>query len=270
MCLRIFFFFQAEDGIRDVAVTGVQTCALPIYRAGGALSDDLNSGCTGKSASRRPIAIAQGQRRRDRMAARQSILLDSLDRDLPAADFPAREGLREPTAVGFLERDLERNRQPDRRLPGDPWTWRLLGGDPREISLHSVRHLSLRPAVAARRRDPDVRRTFLRVEPAELVAQGVGAGVGRSTGRDRLIDVGRRLRAAFCFTGSVGRAAGYPDARNVRARLWLSTRDCRGTRPPFKATGDPFALRALCRTHPWRSADQPAVHGQRHVSIVHA
>src|SRR5205809_3770577 len=27
----IFFFFQAEDGIRDVAVTGVQTCALPIF-----------------------------------------------------------------------------------------------------------------------------------------------------------------------------------------------------------------------------------------------
>src|SRR3989449_8615476 len=27
-----FFFFQAEDGIRDVAVTGVQTCALPILR----------------------------------------------------------------------------------------------------------------------------------------------------------------------------------------------------------------------------------------------
>src|SRR5205809_4536231 len=29
-----FFFFQAEDGIRDVAVTGVQTCALPISRSG--------------------------------------------------------------------------------------------------------------------------------------------------------------------------------------------------------------------------------------------
>ena len=28
--MHIFFFFQAEDGIRDVAVTGVQTCALPI------------------------------------------------------------------------------------------------------------------------------------------------------------------------------------------------------------------------------------------------
>src|SRR3989441_13183799 len=28
----IFFFFQAEDGIRDKLVTGVQTCALPICR----------------------------------------------------------------------------------------------------------------------------------------------------------------------------------------------------------------------------------------------
>src|SRR2546430_8007127 len=28
--LCVFFFFQAEDGIRDLTVTGVQTCALPI------------------------------------------------------------------------------------------------------------------------------------------------------------------------------------------------------------------------------------------------
>src|SRR5438034_6985118 len=34
MCFFVFFFFfffQAEDGIRDHCVTGVQTCALPIY-----------------------------------------------------------------------------------------------------------------------------------------------------------------------------------------------------------------------------------------------
>src|SRR5690554_7035231 len=30
----IFFFFQAEDGIRDLYVTGLQTCALPISAAG--------------------------------------------------------------------------------------------------------------------------------------------------------------------------------------------------------------------------------------------
>src|SRR5207249_9053185 len=31
----LFFFFQAEDGIRDRNVTGVQTCALPISKTGG-------------------------------------------------------------------------------------------------------------------------------------------------------------------------------------------------------------------------------------------
>src|SRR5256885_3024899 len=30
LCVFFFFFFQAEDGIRDYKVTGVQTCALPI------------------------------------------------------------------------------------------------------------------------------------------------------------------------------------------------------------------------------------------------
>src|SRR5256884_6544847 len=37
-----FFFFQAEDGIRDVAVTGVQTCALPISPADMFLGDDFH------------------------------------------------------------------------------------------------------------------------------------------------------------------------------------------------------------------------------------
>src|SRR5256886_9195638 len=32
--LLVVFFFQAEDGIRDLTVTGVQTCALPILPAG--------------------------------------------------------------------------------------------------------------------------------------------------------------------------------------------------------------------------------------------
>src|SRR5690606_40285103 len=32
--VSVFFFFQAEDGIRDFHVTGVQTCALPILKFG--------------------------------------------------------------------------------------------------------------------------------------------------------------------------------------------------------------------------------------------
>src|SRR5690625_3372877 len=34
-----FFFFQAEDGIRDGHVTGVQTCALPIFVEAGATDE---------------------------------------------------------------------------------------------------------------------------------------------------------------------------------------------------------------------------------------
>src|SRR6266542_6546405 len=34
------FFFQAEDGIRDATVTGVQTCALPIFAPGGLVAGD--------------------------------------------------------------------------------------------------------------------------------------------------------------------------------------------------------------------------------------
>src|SRR5215467_8705428 len=45
-----FFFFQAEDGIRDYKVTGVQTCALPISRRGQDPAFDL---CTDRIARRR-------------------------------------------------------------------------------------------------------------------------------------------------------------------------------------------------------------------------
>src|SRR3712207_8733725 len=45
------FFFQAEDGIRDIGVTGVQTCALPI-------SGITNSEGAGVSAGRTVTALA--------------------------------------------------------------------------------------------------------------------------------------------------------------------------------------------------------------------
>src|SRR5699024_4516927 len=45
----IIFFFQAEDGIRDRNVTGVQTCALPIFPAIDALDADVISIETSRS-----------------------------------------------------------------------------------------------------------------------------------------------------------------------------------------------------------------------------
>src|SRR2546430_7310786 len=39
----VFFFFQAEDGIRDLTVTGVQTCALPISPKGSSIDSDWST-----------------------------------------------------------------------------------------------------------------------------------------------------------------------------------------------------------------------------------
>src|SRR5439155_5879933 len=61
--VSIFFFFQAEDGIRDGHVTGVQTCALPISNAGRsrrAVAAGQPSGCgpvlNGRRSLRRLLA----------------------------------------------------------------------------------------------------------------------------------------------------------------------------------------------------------------------
>src|SRR2546430_10203452 len=54
----VFFFFQAEDGIRDLTVTGVQTCALPISMA-ASLPDPALDGFSGRRRRRRqrPLAL---------------------------------------------------------------------------------------------------------------------------------------------------------------------------------------------------------------------
>src|SRR2546427_10565824 len=56
--LFFFFFFQAEDGIRDLTVTGVQTCALPIWTRQLVLVEDPESHAGSSPALRRP-AIEQ-------------------------------------------------------------------------------------------------------------------------------------------------------------------------------------------------------------------
>src|SRR6266487_6943155 len=71
--LFVYFFFQAEDGIRDGRVTGVQTCALPIF---------------GRAARRVPTGEALLQRDDQRIAGRG----EAEDRE----HDEAREGQRAP------------------------------------------------------------------------------------------------------------------------------------------------------------------------------
>src|SRR6266487_5590690 len=63
LAARRFFFFQAEDGIRVVRVTGVQTCALPIYRR--------RSGRAGTAAARRAVGDSRGGAAVDRSEERR-------------------------------------------------------------------------------------------------------------------------------------------------------------------------------------------------------
>src|SRR5437879_10431970 len=49
-----FFFFQAEDGIRDTSVTGVQTCALPIYGHAQGVADELGPHVVGHGPAHHP------------------------------------------------------------------------------------------------------------------------------------------------------------------------------------------------------------------------
>src|SRR3712207_8405263 len=56
------FFFQAEDGIRDIGVTGVQTCALPIYRDRPQALDVGSSGVLGGGGGRRRAGGGPGAR----------------------------------------------------------------------------------------------------------------------------------------------------------------------------------------------------------------
>src|SRR6266850_4367505 len=97
MCF--FFFFQAEDGIRDYKVTGVQTCALPISRGTtGAMTDEPSLKELGERLERLDAPIRMWREQRDRAFAAafgpQKGKLSSLMGRLPqAANAAAALGL---------------------------------------------------------------------------------------------------------------------------------------------------------------------------------
>src|SRR5207245_10681019 len=74
------FFFQAEDGIRDATVTGVQTCALPISRrsrppgAGPRASPSLvRSASGGRAGQQDDLAVAREVEQIGRASCRERV-----------------------------------------------------------------------------------------------------------------------------------------------------------------------------------------------------
>src|SRR5579859_399545 len=127
--MLFFFFFQAEDGIRDLTVTGVQTCALPISlgagrsiggsaRTGGELVDQRRDS---HHQLRRERLLAGGERRmKGALAATQPLVLRD---EQGATSF----GQPDADAAAVVDRrgapdeatPLERVEDPGRRRGGD-------------------------------------------------------------------------------------------------------------------------------------------------------
>src|SRR3989475_13141099 len=124
-----FFFFQAEDGIRDLTVTGVQTCALPIC--------GVRQPCPACVRSRRNFCMSQapvGQRSAHRPQCRHTS--SSLTITLPVFSSP--DTYR--SCVGFLAGALRR----PRRSASSPFRVKLMQsiGQMSTQASHSMHSLS--------------------------------------------------------------------------------------------------------------------------------
>src|SRR5258708_7138033 len=94
-----FFFFQAEDGIRDDLVTGVQTCALPIYLRAGRQCR-LDGGVIGVRHGRLPRGIRDARRQ---------------DHQIPGSGLAVRAEERAAADAGARRQRVERRDLEDRR-----------------------------------------------------------------------------------------------------------------------------------------------------------
>src|SRR5256886_15289713 len=163
-CFIFFFFFQAEDGIRDLTVTGVQTCALPI--SGGALPE-----FGGDDAAGVEVGAAHGLHvgAEDRLPVRARPLVrstDGVERALEAWHDVAGEELvapQSPLAVGPLVGAEEQAAEAALAVPQEP----------------------LGPA------DHGLGRADERGAHAHAVAQRIVRAAGRPT--ERLLEVGDGL-----------------------------------------------------------------------------
>src|SRR2546422_9641398 len=106
----VFFFFQAEDGIRDVAVTGVQTCALPISLRFPRYASSTSCAVRGRNSSRNQARALRntGSRRRSYSLSSRSALsylvVTGRSGGRTIRKLCGRPGRRDPGLRGLLSR----------------------------------------------------------------------------------------------------------------------------------------------------------------------
>src|SRR3989449_2901157 len=159
-----FFFFQAEDGIRVVAVTGVQTCALPIYptrAAGGYVTTFERHHVTAAGARGIDLALELGDvlgcltvaRRRDQILkdagrADDMRLLRMRERNLNHFDAEQRR----------VRRRIERSHRATGQLVGRAHGGRAGNVDVDVVGITGLRHNGMRVRAATRLHVGDVPR----------------------------------------------------------------------------------------------------------------
>src|SRR2546429_4543877 len=111
--LIFIFFFQAEDGIRDVAVTGVQTCALPISDALRALGVSQADGDNLEAPDRPVRAVRQRHGQRDVVA----VGLDLADQHRVVRPIPPRPGHAPAECARYCGRVMQKSNVRDRPRP---------------------------------------------------------------------------------------------------------------------------------------------------------
>src|SRR5207248_3850491 len=107
------FFFQAEDGIRDRTVTGVQTCALPIFaapnRSPAVAAQKAASAGSSDRAQERPITQTAAEDQSVPAAARRSTTARNVDR--PVITQIGRASCRERVEIRVEAVCVEKNKR---------------------------------------------------------------------------------------------------------------------------------------------------------------
>src|SRR2546430_8761354 len=106
-----FFFFQAEDGIRDSTVTGVQTCALPILSDGRAARRRGSRRRTPRRRTARPPATHATDRRDRTALARRRCRRAARPRAKPRSDQIGRASCRERVEMSVAAVSLKKKKR---------------------------------------------------------------------------------------------------------------------------------------------------------------